>query len=95
MCIRDRINPDAIFAYGNLGDIYLSLRKYDKAEEAYIKSLKINNRYVQAYLGLINVSMGRDDWTNAARYAQDLRKIGGRLNYEVQERINQKIAAAH
>lgn len=90
-----KINPDAIFAYGNLGDIYLSLRKYDKAEEAYIKSLKINNRYVQAYLGLINVSMGRDDWTNAARYAQDLRKIGGRLNYEVQERINQKIAAAH
>lgn len=87
------IQPNALFAYSNLGDLYLSMKRYDLAKDAYLKSLAINNKLVQSYDGLINLHIEIEDWQSAYFYAEQFRKIGGSLNPEVVDLINQKIAS--
>jgi len=48
------IDPEFAAAYTSLGDIYVDLKKYDKAEQMFEKSLKVNiyQAYPDTYIGL-------------------------------------------
>jgi tetratricopeptide (TPR) repeat protein len=49
------LEPDVVFNYNELGNLYLQMGKEDLAEKAFQHALKLNNKMVEPHLGLAKV----------------------------------------
>src|SRR3984957_8787653 len=63
--------PQNPAGYSRLGDLRLSQKKYDEAEQFYGEALKRNPGDVEAMTGLVNVSLQKKDPAKALRILQD------------------------
>jgi tetratricopeptide (TPR) repeat protein len=63
--------PQNPAGYSRLGDLRLSQKKYDEAEQFYGEALKRNAGDVEAMSGLVNISLQKKDPAKALRILQD------------------------
>ncbi len=60
-------NPTHYDAWNNLGNVYMTINKYEKAKECYIKALNIKKGQ-EALFGLANIYYIKDDYERAKEY---------------------------
>ena len=75
----DRVNPDLPGLQVLIGQAYLRLRQWERAEEAFDKALRIDGDSEGAWHGLASAALGRGAFERAAECA--LRAVGLRSNY--------------
>ena len=63
--------PQNPAGYSRLGDLRLSEKKFDEAEQLYGEALKRNPADIQAITGIVNVSLQKKDHAKALRVLQD------------------------
>ena len=68
-----RLEPDMLFAWYNMGNIYVILHEYDKAQEAYSQAIRIDAHFPDAYYnrGVVRLMDG-----NSADGLSDLSQAG-------------------
>lgn len=57
------LEPDMLYAQYNIGNIYVQLHEYDKAQKAYTQSMEIDSRFPDSYYnrGIVRLMQGRTD----------------------------------
>lgn len=66
--VHSRTNIDK---YLDLGAKYLEEQKYDEAISAYTEAIKIDDMCAEAYIGLADAYLGKNDYDNALRVLQE------------------------
>jgi type IV pilus assembly protein PilF len=68
------LNPRDKETHNELGNIYIRMVEYDKAEKHFKKAARIDSRYSEAYNNLCFIYYGQDRWDDAIKSCQNALK---------------------